>query len=120
MFLFAGHHKIECDRDIVIVRSDINKNEHSSQSRWTFQTSTGCRIRFKFHEFGFYWSSRYYSALEIGDGISPGISSRLVHFRGLQLPSGVTSVSHGAWMIVYDPGSNDFTRLHRQLPKYGL
>ena len=102
----------------MILRSDVNKSQDLSQ--WRFETSTGYRIRFIFHDFSLYWSSGYYSALEIGDGISPGISSKLAHFRGLDEPSDVTSISDRAWMTIYDPGLDDFSRLHRLSLKSGL
>ena len=72
-----------------------------------------------FHDFGFYWSTSLVSYLEIGDGLTPGLSSRLAHFRGLNVPSDVLSVSHSAWMKVYNPGLGGVTRVHRIVPKDG-
>ena len=84
---------------------------------WTFNTEEGFRIYFEFEQFSFYWSSNYYSALEIGDGATRGAETRLAHFRGLDKPSNVTSVSNAAWMKVYDPYTVD---VPNSGPKYDL
>ena len=86
-----------------ISKDDVYEAQRSGDyiPEWTFNTSAGYRIRFEFQYFSFYWSSSNYSALEIGDGLTRGADTRLVHFRGLYLPSNVTSVSSSAWIRVY-------------------
>ena len=99
---------MENGSSISIAKSDITKalNENISHLLWTFHSKNGSNVRFNFHEFGFYWSNSLIIALEIGDGLIYGSSSRLVHFRGLQVPNVVTSVSNTAWMKVHYPKYN--------------
>lgn len=70
---------------------------------WTFNTTEGHRIRFRFLEFQMPRLSYF---LEIGDGSMIGKSSTLVRFERDTLPSNVTSVSQSAWLktTVSDPG----------------
>ena len=117
MYQNAGHYNIEAHGSIGILKSDVQSNFDNTS--WTFRTSAGSRIRFRFHDFGFYWSSEFISYLEIGDGLSPGLSSRLAHFRGLTVPSDVLSVSHSAWMKVYHPVLDRITPFPRIVPKAG-
>ena len=104
--LITGLHYIQNGSTMVITKSDLNTSFRHSSSLlvWTFKATNESRIKFTFSEFKFYWSSNYYSSLEIGDGLFPGDSSRLAVFRGLDLPSNVTSVSSSAWLSVQDPG----------------
>ena len=102
MFWFTGLYNIQNGSTIEITKADINASFRHSSSLlvWTFKATTESRIIFTFSKFGFYWSSNYHSSLEIGDGLVPGDSSRLAVFRGLDLPSNVTSVSSSAWLSV--------------------
>ena len=103
--LIKGFHNIQNGSTIAITKADINASFRHSSSLfvWIFNTTTESRIQFTFSKFGFYWSSNYHSSLEIGDGLVPGDSSRLAVFRGLDLPSGVMSVSSSAWLSIQEP-----------------
>ena len=96
---------LDPDSSITVDKSDVYEayRRDNFLPTWAFNTSSGYRIHFQFGKFSFYWSTSYYSALEIGDGLNVKASTRLVHFRGLDMPSNVTSVSNEAWMKVHDP-----------------
>ena len=102
---FAGHYFIDHESQLTITKDDINTTYGVGDNSpdWTFNSSKGFRINFEFQRFSFYWSSSYYSALEIGDGLTRGTETRLAHFRGLDKPNDVTSISNAAWMRVYAP-----------------
>ena len=105
----TGNYCLDVNESMVISNSDLySTSQGYNDVIWTFNTSLGHRINFTFTNFGLYWSTNYYSFLEIGDGLDPGESSRLAHFRGLDLPSNVTSVSNAAWMKVNDPRLGSF------------
>ena len=70
---------------------------------WTFKTISNFRVKFEFEKIRVYDGSNSYSALEIGDGISPGSSTRLAHFRGLALRRDVSSIPSSAWLKVIAP-----------------
>ena len=102
----------------MITKADLNTSGKDTASLfivWTFNTTTESRIQFTISEFSFYWSSNYHSSLEIGDGLVPGDSSRLAVFRGLDLPSNVTSVSSSAWLSVQNPVYEGRSSLVREL-----
>ena len=101
----------------MITKADLNTSGKDTASLlvWTFNTTTESRIQFTISEFRLYWSSNYHSSLEIGDGLVPGDSSRLAVFRGLDLPSNVTSVSSSAWLSVQNPVYEGRSSLVREL-----
>ena len=114
---FVGYHFLEPNSSINISEADLNAtNTYNDDSKlhWTFNTTPGFRIMFKFQRFSLYWSSNYYSALEIGDGVETRPETRLAHFRGLDVPDDVVSVSNAAWITIYELGSAGYTstRLH--------
>ena len=102
---FLGHRFVDPEIPVTVDKSDVYEAYRSDNflPTWTFNTSIGYRIQFQFEKFSSYWSSNYFSALEIGDGLDVKASTRLAHFRGLDMPSNVTSVSNEAWMKVHDP-----------------
>ena len=112
LHVISGHYFLDGDSSISISEADVNSTNASNQ--WTFEASLGFRIVFTFHTFGLYWSSNYYTALEIGDGNEISPATRLAHFRGLHKPDNVTSIANAAWMIVYETVSSENTspRLH--------
>ena len=106
MFPVLGLYLIDPDTSVTINKNDVYtayRGGNTTSPEWIFETTSGFRIQFEFEQFTFYWSTSYYSALEIGDGVTRGAETRLVHFRGLDKPSDVTSVSNAAWMRVYAP-----------------
>ena len=110
--LLTGHYTLSEGLTVVVSKMDVkqsNSSNNTGKLLWTFSTNSDRRIHFMFTKFGFYWSSNFYCALEIGDGLNPGKPSRLAHFRGLVLPNGVTSVSNAAWVTVYDHALLEYT-----------
>ena len=109
---FVGYHFLEPNSSINISEADLNATNTSyddSKLHWTFNTALGFRIMFKFQTFSLYWSSNYYSALEIGDGVEIRPETRLAHFRGLDVPDDVVSVSNAAWITIYEFSSAGYT-----------
>ena len=109
---FVGYHFLEPNSSINISEADLNATntpKDDSKLHWIFNTTLGFRIMFKFHRFSLFWSSNYYSALEIGDGIEIRPGTRLAHFRGLDVPDDVVSVSNAAWITIYEMGPAVYT-----------
>ena len=100
-----GHRFVDHEIPVTVDKSDVYEAYRSENflPTWTFNTSLGYRLQFQFEKFSFYWSSNYFSALEIGDGLDVKVSTRLAHFRGQDMQSNVTSVCNAAWMKIYDP-----------------
>ena len=64
---------------------------------WTFRTTEGLKIKFNFSRFdnGIYWTG---SLIEIGDGLDVSESTKLVSFKGWDVPRDVISVTNSAWL----------------------
>ena len=113
MLLYAGHFFLDKNIKITINKSDVYDayRNGSHVPEWTFSAPENFRVSFVFAKFRFYGGSSYHSAMDIGDGLSREIETRLVHFSGLTLPSDVKSVSNSAWLKVYAPYTIPFQNL---------
>ena len=106
MFIsWVGYYYFSDRRSYEVVTEDI-KDAFITQDftpTWAFHTLRNHRIRFKFHHM--YFDDRSVH-LEIGDGVRPGISTRLVVFYDITLPDDVISISNAAWLrVIYSRSS---------------
>ena len=96
---FAGHISLVTQHTSAnLTSADLLAAKEAGELRpvWTFSTASDLHVRFSFQRFNFHLEE----FLEIGDGRIPHDDTRLVLFRGKDLPSDVTSVSNAAWMRV--------------------